>query len=120
MCMTSNQVLTHSALRTGSLLGLSHAELARALGLDQSTVSAMADGAAELQGVTPSGQRAFTMIKIYQSLTANVGGDEQACKQWVCSHNTGLAATPALLVQSEDEMNAVLAYLQSMEALQGR
>ena len=120
MRMTSNQVLTHSALRTGALLGLSHAEFARALGLDQSTVSAMADGAAELQGVTPSGQRAFTMIKIYQSLTANVGGDEQACKQWVCSHNTGLAATPALLVQSEDGMNAVLAYLQSMEALQGR
>ena len=120
MRMTSNQVLTHSALRTGALLGLSHAEFARALGLDQSTVSAMADGAAELQGVTPSGQRAFTMIKIYQSLTANVGGDEQACKQWVCSHNTGLAGTPALLVQSEDEMNAVLAYLQSMEALQGR
>ena len=120
MCMTSNQVLTHSALRTGALLGLSHAEFARALGLDQSTVSAMADGAAELQGVTPSGQRAFTMIKIYQSLTANVGGDEQACKQWVCSHNTGLAGTPALLMQSEEGINAVLAYLQSMEALQGR
>ena len=120
MRMTSNQVLTHSALRTGALLGLSHAEFARALGLDQSTVSAMADGAAELQGVTPSGQRAFTMIKIYQSLTANVGGDEQACKQWVCSHNTGLAATPALLMQSEEGINAVLAYLQSMEAPQGR
>ena len=120
MRMTSNQVLTHSALRTGALLGLSHAEFARALGLDQSTVSAMADGAAELQGVTPSGQRAFTMIKIYQALTANVGGDEQACKQWVCSHNTGLVGTPALLMQSEDGMNAVLAYLQSMEALQGR
>ena len=120
MCMTSNQVLTHSALRTGALLGLSHAEFARALGLDQSTVSAMEHGLAELQGDFPSGQLALTLIKIYQSLTANVGGDEQACKQWVCSHNTGLAATPALLVQSEDEMNAVLAYLQSMEALQGR
>ena len=90
------------------------------MGLDQSTVSAMEHGLAELQGDTPSGQLALTLIKIYQSLTANVGGDEQACKQWVCSHNTGLAATPALLVQSEDEMNAVLAYLQSMEALQGR
>ena len=80
----------------------------------------MEHGLAELQGDTPSGQLALTLIKIYQSLTANVGGDEQACKQWVCSHNTGLAATPALLVRSEDEMNAVLAYLQSMEALQGR
>ena len=120
MRMTSNQVLTHSALRAGALLWLSHAKLARALGLDQSTVSAMADGAAELQGVTPSGQRAFTMIKIYQSLTANVGGDERACKQWVCSHNTGLAGTPALLMQSEEGINAVLAYLQSMEAPQGR
>ena len=120
MCMTSNQVLTHSALRTGALLGLSHAKLARALGLDQSTVSAMADGSQELQSDFPSGQLALTLIKIYQSLTANVGGDEQACKQWVCSHNTGLAGTPALLMQSEDGMNAVLAYLQSMEALQGR
>ena len=120
MRMTGNQVLAHSALRTGALLGLSHAALAQTLGLDQSTVSAMEHGLAELQGDTPSGQRALTLIKIYQSLTANVGGDEQACKQWVCSHNTGLAATPALLVQSEDEMNAVLAYLQSMEALQGR
>ena len=118
--MTGNQVLAHSALRTGALLGLSHAALAQTLGLDQSTVSAMEHGLAELQGDTPSGQRALTLIKIYQALTANVGGDEQACKQWVCSHNTGLAATPALLVQSEDEMNAVLAYLQSMEALQGR
>ena len=120
MRMTSNQVLTQSALRTGALLGLSHAEFARALGLDQSTVSAMADGSAELQSNSPSGQRALTLIKIYQALTANVGGDEQACKQWVCSHNTGLAATPALLVQSEAGMNAVLAYLQSMEAPQGR
>ena len=120
MRMTSNQVLTHSALRTGALLGLSHAEFARALGLDQSTVSAMADGAAELQGVTPSGQLALTLIKIYQSLTANVDGDEQASKQWVCSHNTGLAGTPALLMQSEEGINAVLAYLQSMEAPQGR
>ena len=118
--MTSNQVLTHSALRTGALLGLSHAELARALGLDQSTVSAMEHGLAELHSDFPSGQLALTLIKIYQSLTANVGGDEQACKQWVCSHNTGLAGTPALLMQSEEGINAVLAYLQSMEAPQGR
>lgn len=120
MRMTGNQVLAHSALRTGALLGLSHAALAQTLGMDQSTVPAMADGSAELQSNSPSGQRALILIKNYQALTANVGGDEQACKQWVCSHNTGLAATPALLVQSEDGMNAVLAYLQSMEALQGR
>jgi hypothetical protein len=80
----------------------------------------MEHGLAELQGDTPSGQRALTLIKIYQSLTANVGGDEQACKQWVCSHNTGLVGTPALLMQSEGGLNAVLAYLQSMEAPQGR
>lgn len=80
----------------------------------------MEHGLAELQGDTPSGQRALTLIKIYQSLTANVGGDEQACKQWVCSHNTGLVGTPALLMQSEGGLNAVLAYLQSMDAPQGR
>ena len=80
----------------------------------------MEHGLAELQGDTPSGQLALTLIKIYQSLTANVGGDEQACKQWVCSHNTGLVGTPALLMQSEGGLNAVLAYLQSMDAPQGR
>ena len=80
----------------------------------------MEHGLAELQGDTPSGQRALTLIKIYQALTANVGGDEQACKQWVCSHNTGFVGTPALLMQSEGGLNTVLAYLQSMEAPQGR
>ena len=120
MRMTGNQVLAHSALRTGALLGLSHAALAQTLGLDQSTVSAMADGSAELQSNSPSGQRALILIKNYQALTANVGGDEQACKQWVCSHNTGLVGTPALLMQSEGGLNAVLAYLQSMDAPQGR
>ena len=120
MCMTSNQVLAHSALRAGALLGLSHVALAQALGLEQSTVSAMADGSAELQSDFPSGQLALTLIKIYQSLTANVGGDEQACKQWVCSHNTGFVGTPALLMQSDGGLNTVLAYLQSMEAPQGR
>lgn len=119
MRMTSNQVLTQSALRVGAFLGLSHAELTQVLGLDLSTISAMADGSAELDGNTASGRRAITLIKIYQALITNVGSHEGACKQWVCSHNTGLAGTPALLMHTEMGMEAVLAYLQSLEAPQG-
>lgn len=79
----------------------------------------MADGSTELDGNTASGRRAITLIKIYQALTANVGSHEGACKQWVCSHNTGLAETPALLMHTEMGMEAVLAYLQSIGAPQG-
>lgn len=119
MPMTSNQVLTQSALRVGAFLGLSHAELTQALGLDLCTISAMADGSAELDGNTSSGRRALTLIKIHQALIANVGSHEEACKQWVCSHNAGLAETPALLMHTEMGMEAVLAYLQSTGAPQG-
>jgi uncharacterized protein (DUF2384 family) len=119
MHMTSNQVLTQSALRVGAFLGLSHAELTQALGVDLRTISAMADGSAELDGNTASGRRALTLIKIHQALTANVGSHEEACKQWVCSHNAGLGGTPALLMHTEMGMEAVLAYLQSMGAPQG-
>lgn len=119
MRMTSNQVLTQSALRVGAFLGLSHAALTQILGLDLSTISAMADRSAVLDGKTASGRRAVTLIKIYQALTANVGSNEEACKRWVCSHNTGLAGTPALLMHTEAGMEAVLAYLQSMGVQQG-
>lgn len=119
MRMTSNQVLTKSALRVGACLGLSYEELAQALGLDLSTISAMIEGSAELDGNTASGRQALTLIKIYQALTDNVGLHEEACNQWVSSHNTGLAGTPALLMRTEMGMEAVLAYLQSMGVPQG-
>lgn len=117
--MTSNQVLTQSVLRVGAFLGLSHAELTQTLGLDLCTISAMADGSAELDGNTVSGRRSLTLIRIHKALIANVGPHEEACKQWVCSHNASLAGTPALLMHTEMGMEAVLAYLQSMGAPQG-
>ena len=117
--MTSNQVLTQSVLRVGAFLGLSHAELTQTLGLDLCTISAMADGSAELDGNTVSGRRSLTLIRIHKALIANVGPHEEACKQWVCSHNASLGGTPALLMHTEMGMEAVLAYLQSMGAPQG-
>jgi DNA-binding XRE family transcriptional regulator len=117
--MTSDQVLTKGSLRAGELLGLTRAELAQVLHLDAQALSAMEAGIEPLRADAPTGQRAITLIKIHQALTANVGLDEEAVKRWMASHNTALAGTPASLIQTEKGTRAVLAYLQSMEAPQG-
>jgi DNA-binding XRE family transcriptional regulator len=117
--MTSDQVLTKGALRAGEQLGLTHAELAQVLHLDAQAISAMEAGVEHLRADMPNGQRAITLIKLHQALTAKVGLDEETAKRWMASHNTALAGTPASLMQTEEGMRAVLAYLQSMEAPQG-
>lgn len=117
--MTSDQALTKGALGAGEQLGLTHAELAQALHLDAQAISAMEAGVEHLRADMPTGQRAITLIKLHQALTANVGLDEQAGKRWMASSNTALASTPAWFMQTEEGMKAVLAYLQSMEAPQG-
>ena len=117
--MTGDEVLTKSALRAGAWLGLADADLSKVLGLDGDALTDMAAGRGYLRLGTPSAQRAITLIKIHQALTANVGLDEEAVKRWMASHNTALAGTPASLIQTEEGMRAVLAYLQSMEAPQG-
>lgn len=117
--MTSDQVLTKGALRAGEQLGFTHAELAQVLHLDAQAISAMEAGVEHLRADSPAGQMAITLIKIHQTLTANVGLDDEAGKRWMASSNTALASTPAWLMQTEEGMKAVLAYLQSMEAPQG-
>ena len=117
--MTSDQVLTKGALRAGAQLGLAHAELAQVLHLDAQAISAMEAGIEPLRADTPSGQRAITLIKIHQALTANVGLDEEAGKRWMASHDTALAGIPAWLMQTEEGLGAVLAYLQRVETQQG-
>ena len=117
--MTGDQVLTKSALRAGAWLGLVDADLSKVLGLDGNALTAIAGGREHLRVGTPSAQPAITLIKIHQALTANVGLDEEAVKQWMASHNTALAGTPASLIHTEEGMRAVLAYLQSIEAPQG-
>jgi hypothetical protein len=117
--MTDDQVLTKSALRAGAWLGLADADLSKVLDLDGNALPAMKEGSELLHVGTPSAKRAITLIKIHQALTANVGLGEEAVKRWMASHNTALAGTPASLIQTEEGMRAVLAYLQSMEAPQG-
>lgn len=118
--MTSEQqVLTKGALRAGELLGMTHAELAQVLHLDAKALSATGAGIEPLRADTPTGQRAIKLIKIHQALTANVGLGDEVVKRWMASHNTALAGTSALLIQTKEGLGAVLAYLQSMEAPQG-
>ncbi|AYM98110.1 DUF2384 domain-containing protein [Acidovorax sp. 1608163] len=117
--MTSDQVLTNGALRAGAQLGLTHAELAQVLHLDAQAISAMEAGIEPLRADTPPGQRAITLIKILHALAVNVGLDEETAKRWMASHNTALAGTPASLMQTDEGLGAVLAYLQRAEAPQG-
>ena len=112
--MTDDHVLTKSTLRAGSQLGLTDAEIANLLEIDLHEISAVNAGLHYLCGDTRAGQRAIALVKVCKALMANVGLDESIGKLWISSHNTALAGVPASLMQTDEGMNAVLAYLQQM------
>lgn len=116
--MNHDDLLTKSALRAGALMGLSEEAIATVIGVDIETISRMAEGLEHLQTDTVGGRRALMMVKIYVALCSNVGSDD-ASRRWVLSHNEGLGETPALLMQHEEGMATVLAYLQGIADPQG-
>jgi len=111
-----DRVLTRALLRTAGLLELSQVELARILGVSDSSVSRLASEARQVDAGSKEGELALLLVRVYRSLDALVGGDPQARRAWLRSHNAALNGTPAVLLQSATGLVNTVAYLDSARA----
>ena len=109
-------VLTKAVVRTGVLLELSQAQLARALGMSAPTASRLCAGQWQLAPNSKPWELATLLIRVFRSLDAITGGQAEARRAWLTSHNEALAAPPiSLLTQTEGLVN-VLRYLDAARA----
>jgi hypothetical protein len=98
---------------------------ARALGLSQTEVSAiLGSSAASMsrtfgadRGIDPDsaeGRLALLFIRVFRSLDALVGGDEQKARGWLRADNHHLGAPPMSLLSNAAGLVHVAEYLDAM------
>jgi hypothetical protein len=67
------------------------------------------------------GDKAFDLallfVRLFRSLDAITGGDEQTARAWLRSDNLALGGTPIVLVESVAGLMTVVGYLDARRAL---
>jgi plasmid maintenance system antidote protein VapI len=109
-------VLAKAVTRASALLGISGAALSRIIGVSEPTVSRIVSGDRPLNPDSKEGELAAMLVRLFRSLDALVGVDDQKRVAWMKSHNRALGGTPSQLIERADGLVATLNYLDGMRA----
>jgi hypothetical protein len=110
------EVLAKATARASVLLGLSGAALARVIGVSEPTVARILKGERPLDPASKEGELSMLLVRVYRSLDALVGTDDQKRKAWMQSRNQALGGVPAQLIERAEGLVATLNYLDGMRA----
>lgn len=109
-------VVTKAVLRAAARLALPNRSLARVLGVSEATVSRMGSGTYLLKPGDKSFELALLFLRLFRSLDALAGGDEQVSRAWLRNANLALGGSPAALIESLAGMVHVVGYLDARRA----
>jgi transcriptional regulator with XRE-family HTH domain len=109
-------VLTKATGRASQLLGLSGVRLATVIGVSEPTVSRVLRGDRTLDPGSKEGELAALLIRVFRSLDALVGSDDQKRLLWMSTPNKALGGVPKELIESAEGLVATLSYLDGMRA----
>lgn len=113
---TETAALSKAAIRAAQRLGLKNRTLAAIVGLSEPTISRMSKN----EFVLSRGDKAFELsvlfVRLYRSLDAIVGGDEQVARAWLNNQNSALRDAPINLIQNVGGLVNVVQYLDTRRA----
>ncbi|WP_430736336.1 MbcA/ParS/Xre antitoxin family protein [Rhizobium wenxiniae] len=117
LVISEAQVVTKATVAAADRLGLSARTLAGVVGVSEASVSRMKRLDHLLEKGTKPFELALLLIRLFRSLDAITGGDEQVARAWLKNHNTALSGIPAEKILSISGLTDVLAYLDARRAL---
>jgi hypothetical protein len=112
-----DDVVTRATLRAAARLGFSNKLVARVIGVSEATVSRMGTGGYLLKPADKSFDLALLFLRLFRSLDAITGGDEEVSRAWLRNENTTLGGVPAVLIESVSGLVNVVGYLDARRAL---
>lgn len=110
-------VVTKATARAAERLGVKNNALSRIIGLSEPTVSRLRKGQFVIHPKHKSFELALLFIRLYRSLDAVVGGDDDVAAKWLTNSNTALNGIPLDLIQTVGGLMNVITYLDSRRAL---
>lgn len=109
-------VVSKAVTRAARHLGLNNAALAGILGLSEATISRLAAGTYTLDPGSKPYELALLLVRLFRSLDAMVGGEEEPMRGWMRSPNLDLASVPAELVRTVSGLVNVVDYVDGARA----
>ncbi len=110
-------VLTKAALRAADLLEVPQRTLADIIGVSAWTVSRASNGGAPIDPDSKSGELAKLWVRVFRSLDAIVGSNDEAARAWINSRNAAFGGEkPIDRLSSAEGLIHVLHYLDSARA----
>jgi len=106
-------VLAKATLAAAERLGLRNRQLALVIGTSEASVSRLQHGRG-LEPTSKEGELALLVLRLYRSLDALVGGDDDKAQQWLGAMNDHLGAVPAERIHSVEGLVDVVQYLDAM------
>lgn len=107
-------VLQKALLRLAEKLNINQKQLAQIIGLSEPSASRLYHGQKNLNPESKEGELALLLIRLYRSLDAILGGDEDNCRAWFHHYNTHLNGVPIELVTQVQGLMSVINYLDVM------
>ncbi len=108
-----SRVLTGAVMRASVLLDITQSALAQILGLSPSTVSRMASGSYALDAQKKEWELGALFVRLFRSLDALIGSNDEAARRWLQAPNQGLAGRPIELIRTTEGLVRVVQYLDS-------
>jgi hypothetical protein len=106
-------VLAKAVLSAAERLGLRNKQLAAVIGSSEASVSRLQHG----RGLDPEskeGELALLFLRVFRSLDALVGGDDEKAKQWMHADNDHVGGIPAERIRTVEGLVDVVQYLDAM------
>jgi len=106
-------VLAKAVLSAAARLGLRNRQLAAVIGSSEASVSRLQHG----RGLDPDskeGELALLFLRIYRSLDALVGGDDDKARRWLHAENDHVGGVPAERIRTVEGLVDVVQYLDAM------
>lgn len=106
-------VLAKALLSAAARLGLRNNHLAMVIGSSEASVSRL-QRSRELDPASKEGELALLFLRLYRSLDALMGGDDEKSELWLHAHNEHLAGIPAERIRKVEGLVDVVQYLDAM------
>ena len=113
----AGRTLAKAVMNAAALLGLKQSELAPILGLSTATISRMANGEYALDQAAKSWEVAALFVRMFRSLDALVGSNEEHARAWLESSNRAFGAAPKKLIANVEGLVRVVHYLDASRGL---
>jgi transcriptional regulator with XRE-family HTH domain len=108
--------LSRATVRAARYLEVAQSDLAGVIGVSAATLSRLANGRWALEPGSKPWQLAALFVRLFRSLDAIVGSDDEAARAWLRSANAALGGVPLELIREPAGLVRTVDYLDAARA----